>query len=364
MVTAGVGGRIIGLGGDLICIDDPTKNWEEAYSKVQRDAAWDWWQGTLMSRREPGAKMLLTMSRWHVDDIVGRLLKGDQGLRIKVIHMPALAEENDVLGRKPGEPLVPDRYNEKDYETIRKAVGNRVWAAQFQQNPLPESGQILNAKKVRHYQPNRTNGELQYPLQDVTFSERDCVRIAVMDTAQTIKKSSDYTAIGIYDITPHSDVVLVDMLRLKAESPDHFALLEHAEATYQPAYFVIEREKGSIPLIQEAQRRGKAVVEINPIGDKRLRGMQAAPKIEAGKFWVPHGAPWVGDFMEELASYPSGVHDDMADTAVYAILHTNQANLAGKKPIRRDLSTPWSRFVSAAFAVKKENKDSDLMGRM
>jgi predicted phage terminase large subunit-like protein len=204
-----------------------------------------------------------------------------------------------------------------------------------------------------------------YKLGDTTvFSEADCVRIAVMDTAQTIKKSSDYTAIGIYDITPHSDVIAVDVIRMKAEQIDHFSLVEHAQATYKPTYFVIEKEKGSMQLIQECQRKGIPVIAVNPITDKRLRGLSASPKVEAGKFWIPQSAPWVKDFLEEISSYPDGRHDDMADTAVYAIIHTNQANLAGRQPVKRDLTTPWTRFVAAANAFKSDRKTSETMGKI
>jgi hypothetical protein len=113
MGTAGAGGPIIGKGGHLMIVDDPVKNFDEANSKVYRDKLWDWWQNVWLGRREPGAKLVLIMSRWHQDDLVGRLENGETGLRINHLRMPAIAEEDDILGRKVGEALCPERYDEE-----------------------------------------------------------------------------------------------------------------------------------------------------------------------------------------------------------------------------------------------------------
>lgn len=134
MVTAGIGGPITGKGARLIVIDDPVKNWEEAQSIVYREKTWEWYQRVLYTRREPGASIVCLMQRWHRDDLGGRLIR-DSGERWDRVTLPSLALQKDVLGRKPGEALWPDRFNREELEKVRIAVGPGAWLAQYQQQP-------------------------------------------------------------------------------------------------------------------------------------------------------------------------------------------------------------------------------------
>lgn len=142
MVTAGVGGPLTGRGAHVACVDDPFKGSEDAGSPTQRERVWDWWQSVLLTRLEPQGSVLLVNTRWDDDDLSGRLLKEEPEDWI-VIDLPALAlTEDDPLGRKPGEALWPERYNEDDYARIRKSVGERVWWALYQQQPRPLEGGV------------------------------------------------------------------------------------------------------------------------------------------------------------------------------------------------------------------------------
>lgn len=134
MATAGIGGPITGKGGDLLILDDPIKNSEQANSSTYRDRAWEWWGSTFLTRREPGASVVMVLTRWHDDDLAGRVLRtSPQGW--EVIRLPAIAGETDDLGRKPGVALWPERYNEADLTRIRREVGDYVWQALYQQTP-------------------------------------------------------------------------------------------------------------------------------------------------------------------------------------------------------------------------------------
>ena len=117
MTTAGVGGPMTGRGANLLIIDDPVKNAEEALSQTTRNNHWDWWQSTASTRLEPGGVVIGIMTRWHEDDIFGRLLKG--GGQIRRLTLPALAEHGDPLGRQPGEALWPERYPAAKLEQMR-----------------------------------------------------------------------------------------------------------------------------------------------------------------------------------------------------------------------------------------------------
>ena len=137
MVTAGVGGPITGRGADLLLIDDPIKNAQEAASPVVRESIWDWWQRVARPRLEPGAAVVVMMARWHQDDPVGRLLR-EGAERWQVVDLPALAEVGDVLGRQVGEPLWPERYPLSALLALQREVGPEAWAALYQQRPTAQ----------------------------------------------------------------------------------------------------------------------------------------------------------------------------------------------------------------------------------
>ena len=134
MVVAGVGGPISGRGGDVMIIDDPTKNWQDAHSQQVKGMVWDWYHSTFYTRAEPGATIIVAMTRWTEDDLCGRLLAENTD-RWEVISLPALAEAGDILGRAEGEALCPQRFPVKDLENTRRAVGGPVWEALYQQRP-------------------------------------------------------------------------------------------------------------------------------------------------------------------------------------------------------------------------------------
>jgi len=149
MVTAGVRGPITGRGADVLIIDDPVKNQDEARSKLMRERTWDWWQGVARTRLEPSGSVVLMMTRWHEDDLGGRLIAESAagGERWAVLSLPALAEPTpaapDALGRAAGEALWPERFDAQALDATRTAVGRYVWDSQFQQRPRPLEGQGL-----------------------------------------------------------------------------------------------------------------------------------------------------------------------------------------------------------------------------
>ncbi len=144
MITTGIGGAMAGKRVDLLLIDDPVKNHQEAFLKSIRDRHWDWYQSVAYTRLSPDAAVIVIMTRWHEDDLIGRLLgqmaKGE-GDHWDVVSLPAIAEdENDALGRKIGEPLWPERFPLEALERIKRAVGSYVWASLYQQRPYASEG--------------------------------------------------------------------------------------------------------------------------------------------------------------------------------------------------------------------------------
>jgi hypothetical protein len=145
--AAGVAGPITGRRADLIIIDDPVKSWAEAESAHLRDGLYDWYRAELSARLKPRGRIVLIMTRWHEDDLAARLLRGDAGW--KVVKLPALAEANDPLGRLPGGALWPEWQDEAAIARRRQEVGERAFAAIYQQNPRPPEMALFNTKMIR-----------------------------------------------------------------------------------------------------------------------------------------------------------------------------------------------------------------------
>lgn len=158
MVTAGVGGPITGRGANVLVVDDPVKNAEEAESEITREAIWRWWTSTAYTRLEPGAAAVVVATRWHEDDLIGRLLLAAEegGEEWEVINLPAIAEAGDPLGRPEGAALWPERYDVPDLARIRGAVQPYVWEALYQQHPTPPSADRcpFDAKVMDDYEAN------------------------------------------------------------------------------------------------------------------------------------------------------------------------------------------------------------------
>ena len=161
--AVGLGAGITGQGGDLIIIDDPVKNREEANSETYRQKVWDWYTDDLYTRLEPGAAIILIMTRWHEDDLAGRILVSEDKNDWTVISLPAEAEENDPLHREPGAALCPDRFNLNDLKRIKTVLGNSYFALYQQRPTAPEGGMFkrewfeivpqvpVNARRVRYW---------------------------------------------------------------------------------------------------------------------------------------------------------------------------------------------------------------------
>jgi hypothetical protein len=143
MVTAGIGSAVLGRGTNCLIIDDPIKDAEEVRSAGRMDAIWEWWDSTASTRREPGAITIVIAQRWHERDLTGRLLAAaadGTGEPVRRLHLPAIAGEDDELGRKPGEALWPERFPISRLEAIKNSKSAYFWNALYDQNPTQHEG--------------------------------------------------------------------------------------------------------------------------------------------------------------------------------------------------------------------------------
>lgn len=318
VVTAGIAGQITGKGVDLLIIDDPIKNAEEAMSEVKRETAWRFWTDTAHSRMEDKASVIVTMTRWHEDDLVGRLID-DGGW--EVISLPALAEDDDPLGRKRGEALWPDHYAADCKKFLEVQRYNRTWASLYQQRPAPEEGAMFKREHFRSWTDDETHYHLPQPDGSVKYLPKSQTWIAqTCDTAFKTGTENDYTVVLTFAYGQGS-IIILDVMRDRLEVPDQWPMLVRQRERWPDLLCQAVEDRGSgTGLIQEAERTGYPLKPLKPDVDKTIRAVPLAIAYESGNVYHPRRAHWLGDFESELLVFNAGAHDDQVDCAAYAAL--------------------------------------------
>ena len=331
MMTAGVGGPIAGRGCDIGIIDDPIKNQEEAESQVVRDKIWDWYRSIMYTRLEPGASMVVVSTRWHEDDLIGRLLSEERagGEKWRLVNLPAMAEEDDPLKREAGDPLWPERYTKEDLERIKRVEGTRSWNALYQQRPVPAGGGMFNRSWFRYYEEQDNYYILKRGDQaDRRIQKDHCWRFMTCDLAFTDKTQSDYTVIQVWDVDKNeNDMILVEQFRDQLQAPDVEKQMRIMEELWHPLFIGIEDRTTGTAAIQRFKRDGITVKSMKADRQKITRALIGSIWIENGKIFFPKRISWLNELESELISFPHGSHDDQVDALAYAAGFSNNRNL-------------------------------------
>jgi predicted phage terminase large subunit-like protein len=328
MTTAGgyrlatsVGGTLTGRGGNLIVIDDPMKP-QDAQSPSTRDAVWQWYRNTLLTRLDNKARdaIVVVMQRLHPDDLVGRLLEEDKekrGQDKEWLHLtlPAIAveEESIPLGgdryneRKPDELLHPEWEPQKVLDDLKQGMGSLDFAAQYQQEPLIPGGNLIKWSWFRFYE--------QYPA----LLPNDRI-IVSWDTAMSSNELSDYSVC----VVAHARKDTVHILHVFRDRLEYPALkrkvIEMHERWRCENYALLIENKGSgLSLIQDLRQDNIHAIRIDPEGDKIIRMARQTARIEAGCVFLPASAAWLNDFRAELMAFPGGRHNDQIDALSQAL---------------------------------------------
>jgi len=312
-VAAGVGGGITGKGAHVMVIDDPVKNREDAESDNNREATWDWYTSTAYTRLSPGGGILVILTRWHDDDLAGRLLKqAEEGAdQWEVIKYPAIAEVDETF-RKYGESLHPERYNVDALEQIRKAIGPRDWSALYQQNPVSDEGDYFSRDMIRYYED-----------EDIEYAQLNYY--CAWDLAIGQRDRNDYSVGIVVGVDEYDNLFVVDVLRGKY---DGFELVEQIldlYETWRPGIVGIERghiEMALGPFLQKRTReRGlsEAYFKDLKVGrrDKEARARAIQGRMQQGMVYFPKDAVWTGTMVAELLRFPNGAHDDQVDALAW-----------------------------------------------
>ncbi len=315
LVAAGVGGPITGHGGDIVLVDDVIKNIAEANSRAYREAVWDWYVSTLRTRLEPGAGLAIIMTRWHHEDLAGRLLAEMEsgGEQWEVLKLPALAEEGDPLGRAPGEPLWPERYDKKALEDLRKTLGSFLFSAIYQQRPSPDEGGMLKRSWWKFYRQAPAAFDEIIQSWDMAFKETS---------------TSDYVVGQVWG-RKGADKYLLDQVRDRMDFPATIQAVRSLSAKWPQARAKLVEDKANGPaVIATLKREIPGLIPVEPQGSKEARVAAVSPDIEAGNVYLPDPsiASWIGDFVEECAAFPNGQNDDQVDAMSQALLRLSQGS--------------------------------------
>jgi len=313
-LATSVGGTLTGRGGNLIIIDDPTKP-ADAMSQAVREKTIEWCDTTLLTRldRKDHDAMILVMQRLHVDDLAGHFMQ--QG-SWEHLNLPAIAEIEQTIAlgpgrrhiRKVGDVLHPARESEDVLRRMKVEMGSAIFAAQYQQSPVPPSGNMINWDWFSWYQQGT-------PL------ELDEVVIS-WDTANKATELSDYS-VGTVWGRKGEFFYLLDLIRGRFDYPNlrRKVLEVYAEWQIRNPTLLIEEAGSGISLLQDLHYQHIAAVAIKPAGDKIVRMSAQSAKIEAGAVHLPRGASWLGDLKTEILAFPCGTHDDQVDSIAQALAH-------------------------------------------
>jgi predicted phage terminase large subunit-like protein len=359
MTFAGVGGALTGRGGDVICCDDFLKNAEEANSHTHREKQWQWFTQVLMTRgMSSGASVIITATRWHEDDLIGRLTdiknpcyREEVAKHWKVLHLPMIAEDDDPLGRKVGECLWPQRHS-YDFAMQQRALDPRGFSALYQGRPTPPDGDFFKRKWITEnsYRPDDLPKHLRwYAASDHAVSEAQTA-----DRNCFIKGGVDAT--GVLWIHP-----LIWWKRAGSEE----AVDGMLEMMRHDTPLIWWAEKGHIskaigPFLHKRMLEENVhvnVEEVSAAKDKMTRAQSIQGRMSMGMVRFPTFAPWWAEFEDELLKFPAGRFDDAVD----AISHLGgglrrMTGVAPRKPVIQPKSGTWGWIKAMGKATKEREK--------
>lgn len=314
MVTAGVGGPLTGRGADLLIVDDPIKNAEQAVSELVRSNQWDWWQSTASTRVEPGGVIIVIQTRWHQDDLTGRLLTDaqEEGQAVRRLRLPAIAEDDDPLGRSPGEALWPERWPIEALERRRKATDVYWWNSLYQQRPSQHGRTEWPAS---YFGPHIWTDDFRLPF--------DMSAIAIDPSKGRDQKRGDYAAVvfvglrgGLLYVNAWidrqpADVIVANAIEMQTELQADRVALE-ANAWQDLLAPEIDRQCAELRVppmpLQLVENRVQKELRISRIGPYLARKQLRFADTTYNRLLV-----------RQLEDFPLGEHDDGPDALEMAI---------------------------------------------
>ncbi len=309
LISRGIMSGITGNPADLVIMDDPIKNREEADSGVYREKLWQEWQNSIKSRLSAGAKVILIMTPWHEDDLRARLLETEEN--VTYLRLPVEAEDKDPLGRRAGEALCPELgKDEKWLKQFKKSYvsdpkgGARAWSALYMCSPRTEKGNMVSRDWWRYYQKESVK----------SFG----TELISVDCAFKGGDSSDFVAITVWGKLGN-DYYLRYCLNRRLSFTETLQALRSTKKLYPDAVRVLIEDKANGSAVIDSLSREMFCIAVEPKGGKVSRVNAVSPAIESGHVFLPQGEPWLEAFLEQWTAFPASAHDDMVDSSTQAL---------------------------------------------
>ena len=272
-------------------------------------------------------------TRWHQDDLSGRILSRPSPLRWRVLSMPAIAGPRDPLGRAVGQEFPSVRGREAGhFARLKATMTPYVFSGIYQQDPVAAEGNFFRRAAFRYWRTvsgtpdpggilaaaHSYGAWVECEGRRVDLADPGVWRFATVDVAASTRTMADWTVVAVWAITPDGDLLLLDRARAHVEMADHFGLARPLRDRWRFDQLYVERQFYSKTLVADARTAGIPVTEVVADTDKITRAIPAAGRTHAGRAWFPADAPWLEEWESELASFPAGAHDDQVDTFSYA----------------------------------------------
>jgi len=316
-LTKGVGQGISGYRGNIGAVDDPFAKREDAESATIRTKVYDWFMADFTTRLLPNSPLFVVATRWHPDDLCGRLeeqSKAGKGMPYEVINLPALAEdEDDPMGRETGAPLWPDFYTTEHLLNLRDSLPSRDWNSLYMGKPVDEEGGIVKKSWFQRY---------DVPICDEIapnglIIKKNVKRTTIsVDCANKDTKRSDWSVVTVWKETLDHQHHLIDVVRRRVQFNDLVLMIENTAKRHKADAILVEDKGAGTQYIQT--RRGLApapVIAVNVgIQSKQFRFDGVSPMIQGGRVYIPTKIGWLADFEAELLAFPNGKHDDQVDS--------------------------------------------------
>lgn len=324
IMAVGIGGTLTGKGADLIIVDDPIKNDAEANSIISRDSIYDWFTATLMTRLEPKGSIILVMTRWHEDDLAGRLLVKDKWDKVV---LPAIAEEDDMIDRKLGDALWQERYSQKSLLDIKESIGSYWFSSLYQQSPAPSGGGLFKRSDFRYFELLGKIAKSKDFAKEI--SELDLY--FACDLAISTSEKADYTVIVVFALDNENNIIVIDVVREKILPSKHIELISELFEKYNPLQIGVETVQYQASLFHNLSNIGLPVTKLVPKKDKVSRALPLAAKIEANKVYFNKSIDCLAELEKELLNFPNAKHDDIVDALSYAL--EMSMKISGTQPV-------------------------------
>lgn len=314
-LCAGVGGGITGQGFKYGICDDPIKNYKEANSITFRNGVWNWWGSDFTTREEGEAKILIIQTRWHEDDLVGRikeLMKADpEADKYEIVNFPAILERKTKGDpREIGDPLWRAKFPLKKVQQQKKTMGSYKFNALHQQNPTPPEGTIIKRTWFKFW--NELPDRFDEMIQSWDFAEGG--------------EEGHFTVGGVF-AKKGANIYMLDLVRDRWDTPESMREIRNTSEKWPEAHIkLLEKKSTGVAVIQMLSNEIPGIIEVSPTDSKPVRLKSCSPTFEARNFWLPNPqrCPWVYDVIEEICAMGHGgstlKHDDIVDVVTQALL--------------------------------------------